>query len=78
MYIVFDLPDDNAVAAYYNNIINQELHNWSDRYDIPYNTKIVKYSKRITFDNDESYSFFAMTWTGPEYRLVEPMQFDRS
>jgi hypothetical protein len=84
MYIEFALPTGagGTAAQYVNSLLNQELHAWSDLYDIPYNTKIVKYTKRVTFDNEELYSFFAMTWNPPNkkfrnnllnYRLIEPM-----
>jgi hypothetical protein len=63
MYIEFQLGTANdASAAQANMIINNALHEWSDRYEIPYNTKIIKYTKRITFDQDEHYSLFAMSW----------------
>ncbi len=63
MYIEFRLGTANGDgAAQANMIINNALHEWSDRYEIPYNTKIIKYTKRITFDQDEHYSLFAMTW----------------
>lgn len=60
MYIEFRLPSEQA--GFSNMILNNALHEWSDKYDIPYNTKIVKFTKRITFDKDEHYSLFAMTW----------------
>lgn len=60
MYIEFRLPAEQA--SFSNAILNNALHEWSDKYDIPYNTKIVKFTKRITFDKDEHYSLFAMTW----------------
>ena len=75
MYIVFDLSKNNLGLDIHT--VNQALYAWSDRYNIPYNTKFHKLTKRITFDNEEIYSFFAMTWTGPEYRLVDPMKVDR-
>ena len=68
MYIEFRLVAGGnghgaqSAAAHANHIINSALHEWSNKYQIPYNTKIVKYTKRITFDSDESYSLFAMTW----------------
>ncbi len=63
MYIEFQLgTKDGRGAAQANMIVNNALHEWSDRYNIPYNTKIVGYIKRITFDRDEHYSLFAMTW----------------
>jgi hypothetical protein len=84
MYIEFTLPTGagGTAASFVNGLLNQELHAWSDRYNIPYNTKLVKYTKRITFDHDETYSFFAMTWNPQHkkfrnnllnYRLIEPM-----
>ena len=85
MYIEFTLPTGagGQAAAYVNGLLNRELHAWSDQYGIPYNTKTVKYTKRITFDQEETYSFFAMTWNPKEekfknhllnYRLIEPMK----
>lgn len=64
MYIEFSLPQGAAgqAAAHANHIINCALHDWSDRYDIPYNVKNIKYFKRITFDEDAHYAFFSMTW----------------
>ena len=64
MYIEFSLPQGAAgqAALHANHIINRALHEWSDRYEIPYNVKNIKYFKRITFDDDSSYAFFAMTW----------------
>jgi hypothetical protein len=64
MYIEFSLPQGatGQAAIHANGIITRALHNWSDRYEIPYNVKNIKYFKRITFDNDAHYAFFAMTW----------------
>lgn len=84
MYIEFQLPRgaSGQAAALANKLLTQELHAWSDQYSIPYNSKIFKYTKRVTFDDDTTYSFFAMTWNPTnkkfrshllDYRLVEPM-----
>ncbi len=64
MYIEFSLPNGAAgqAAGHANMIINNELVLWSQKYEIPYKTKIVKYKKRVTFEQDEHYSLFAMTW----------------
>lgn len=66
MYIEFSLPSGlvtpGQTAFHANKIINNELVLWSQRYQIPYDTKIVKYIKRVTFEQDEHYSLFAMTW----------------
>lgn len=79
MYIEFRLPSGptGAAAAIMNNWINQEMHAWSDRYNIPYNTKITKLRKRITFDDDRHYEFFAVTWNPAhkwlDYRIVRDL-----
>jgi hypothetical protein len=57
MYLAFDLYD---IQHLHN--LNAALHAWSDRFDITYNTKTVRNIKRVTFDADETYTFFAMTW----------------
>lgn len=64
MYIEFSLRNVTVVGASArdNYLIDQALDAWSNRYQIPYRTKTVKYKKRVTFDSDESYSLFAMTW----------------
>jgi hypothetical protein len=67
MYIEFSLPTEPSATALANSIIIQYLHEWSDQYNIPYNTKLIKYTRRITFDDDAHYAFFAMTWN-PERR----------
>ena len=64
MYIEFSLPNGSAgqAAAYSNRIITMALHEWSTKYDIPFDTKIIKYIKRVTFNDDAHYSLFALTW----------------
>ena len=69
MYIEFSLPTGagGQAALHANRIITLALHEWSDRYNIPYNSKLHKYFKRVTFDDDAHYSLFAMTWN-PDQR----------
>ena len=64
MYIEFALPQGagGQAAIHASHIITQALHAWSDKYNIPYNVKNIKYFKRVTFDDDALYPFFAMTW----------------
>ena len=64
MYIEFTLPKGSAgqAAAYANRAITNALHQWSDRYNIPYNSKIHKFTKRVTFDCDDYYTLFSLTW----------------
>jgi hypothetical protein len=60
MYIEFGLP--KVLPDLANHLIDRALHSWSMHYQIPYNTKTIKYTKRVTFDHDENYSLFALTW----------------
>lgn len=57
MYIAFDLYD---IQHLHN--LNAALHAWSDRFNILYNTKTVRNIKRVTFDQDDSYTLFAVSW----------------
>lgn len=85
MYIEFRLPmgAGGMAAQHANQVLNQLLHDWSDRYNIPYNKKIVKYTVRVTFDDEKNYNLFALTWNPKtrhsfqdyfaNYRFIEPM-----
>jgi hypothetical protein len=64
MYIAFDLHE------IYLPRLNAALHAWSDRFAIPYNTKIVRNIKRVTFDLDESYTLFAVSWDNERFPFV--------
>jgi hypothetical protein len=85
MYIEFQLPTGagGMAAAYMNRDLNQELHDWADRFNIAYNKKIHKYTVRVTFDDEKIYAFFALTWAPKEswlnrYNLRDPMRIDIS
>jgi hypothetical protein len=84
MYIEFSLPKDAAgqAALYVNQILTRELNCWSKQHGIDHRTRNIKYTKRITFDDETTYSFFALTWAPKpsnfqsyllNYRLIEPM-----
>ena len=88
MYIVFDLGMDvmdAAAAPWLERFIEVELSKWSMRYDIPYRSKIFKGMKRVTFDQDQHYSLFALTWNPAhsylprkffDFKIIEPMKLD--
>lgn len=74
MYIKFELP--SQIAAEY---LDSEVKKWAQTYGIVYHKKLHKKQFRITFENDDLYSFFAMTWNPKHmnmlsYQLIEPMQ----
>ncbi len=84
MYIEFTIPSDRGgfPARYTDFSLKQNLKSWSERYNIAYRTKDVKYIVRVTFDNDCHYEFFALTWNPKadnflsyltNYRFVEPI-----
>jgi hypothetical protein len=62
MYIEFALPESTLYTVV-NNLLTHQLHCWSDQYQIPYNVKNIKQFKRITFDNEQHYVVFSMTWS---------------
>lgn len=86
MYIEFTLPQGagGMAASIANHEIGKCLQEWSDKYGgIPYRKKNIKYTVRVTFDDDKYYDFFAMTWSPSpaklsswvkNYRFIEPMQ----
>jgi hypothetical protein len=63
MYIEFNLSSGHAAT-----VIDDHLRAWSEQYKILYKTKVVKYKKRVTFENDTYYSLFALTWN-PDNKL---------
>jgi len=87
MYIEFRLASDEdksttriQIALH---IIYQDLHAWSNKYNIPYKTKLHKFTKRVMFDDPEFYSFFALTFEPTSYvsgrwSLIEPMNRPKS
>ena len=87
MYVEFRLTADDdrssIRAELALHVINRDLHAWSDRYDIPYKSKVHKLTKRIIFDDIETYSFFALTfvptsYTATRWSLIEPMNPPKS
>jgi hypothetical protein len=88
MYIEFTIPSDingihNRIPAHYTSTqLKQNLKSWAERYSIAYRTKDIRYTVRLTFDDDKLYDFFALTWNPKsenflsyltDYRFVEPM-----
>ena len=80
MYIEFQkfqLPNGTTATAWPT--IGVKLHDWAAKYNIKYRQKIIKHTLRVTFDSDESYTLFTMTWnptqhTFLKYSLIEPMK----
>ena len=79
MYIEFQLPPGNGgiTASHALGVILNQFRKWAEKHSIEYRQKIIKHTLRITFDSDESYTLFALTWVADPkhpswttYRLI--------
>jgi hypothetical protein len=76
MYIEFQLPSGSAgqAAAHSWATIRRAVSAWAEQHEIPYTTKLIKYTARIVFDDDTLCNFFALSYTGPgRFRIVDPL-----
>lgn len=64
MYIEFHLPQGagGMAGAHALYTIRTRLAAWAEKYNIKYKTKTIKYTLRVTFDSDEYYTLFGLTW----------------
>ena len=65
MYIEFRLPRGAGgpdQASYALSIVQKKLVLWAAKYEVEYRTKVFKYTLRVTFDSDEYYTLFGLTW----------------
>jgi len=74
VYIEFTLPQGPngitvlAPAMQASNIVAKKLSAWAQKYNVEYKTKTIKYKVRVTFDLDEYYTLFGLTWVlDPKY-----------
>jgi hypothetical protein len=77
MYIEFRLPQGGQAANYAHYVLRNEVKKWAIKYNIQYKTKAIKYTFRVTFDSDECYTLFNLTWipdphhpSWTNYRLI--------
>ena len=81
MYIEFDLVTAEWGPTWYQALstIQDEMNSWGNQYSIQFREKTIKYKYRVTFDQDQTYSFWAMTWnpkqikTLAQYRIVSDL-----
>lgn len=64
MYIQFQLPSGagGMAAQHALSVIREELESWGKKHQIPYRTKLHKYTFRICLESDEHYTFFQLSW----------------
>ena len=76
MYIEFRLPTGagGMAAACAVTILRSQIAKWADVHDIPYKTKIHKYTFRLCLESDADYTLFQLSWTNRmiEYAIVHP------
>ena len=75
MYIEFDLLPDVDMAPGHRSttnlrIIQDAMNSWGNRYSIRFREKTIKYTHRITFDQDDSYTFWAMSWNSEQHKIL--------
>ena len=71
MYIEFDLKKN------FDPLVQVEIRQWAEQFNIQYNIKINKQILKLTFVNNELYSFFCLTWNPKHswtYKLIEPLK----
>lgn len=85
MYLQFSWPDNgHAHPAILDSVLQKALKDWSKQYQIQFRIKHHKWTTRVTFDNDNHYDFFRLSWRPrhenshvqaylTNYRLIEPM-----
>ena len=79
MYIEFRLPTGagGQAAAHANYMLKQKLEQWSALYGIHLRRKTVKYTVRVTFDDDRFYTYFATTWKSAnswqDFRIISDL-----
>jgi len=70
VYIEFELPTNgyhSMLAAH-----KMAVAAWAKKQEIKYVDKNIKFKYRVTFDQDEHYTIFTLTWDWPfEYRLID-------
>lgn len=70
MYIEFRLPQGagGGTATHALAVLRDRLYNWAAKYQVEHRTKVFKYTLRITFDSDDLYTLFGLTWVAdPKY-----------
>jgi len=68
-------------AAHAVNVIKKEIASWASKYNVEYRTKVVKYTFRLSFNNEQDYVHFQLSWNpdsfaAKRYTIVEPGQIN--
>lgn len=81
MYIEFWLPSGagGMAAAHATGVIRKEIESWASKYNMVYRTKVVKYTLRLSFNSDQDYVHFQLSWNpssyaATRYTIIDPSQ----
>jgi hypothetical protein len=76
MYIEFRLPNGagGMAAGYALSSIRHDIEIWAEKHNIPYKTKLHKYTFRLCLNTDKEYTQFALTWN-PEHEPSNYFEF---
>ena len=76
MYIEFRLLKRSDLATGRSlRHIKQHLDSWCAKYQVPNSKqKTIKYTHRITFDADEYYTLFSLTWNTEKLPILDRWQ----
>ena len=69
MYVEFRLPSGagGIAAGHAAHMIRREIEAWAEKYNIPYKTKIHKYTLRLCLESDAAYTHFQLSWDSKSY-----------
>jgi len=71
VYVEFELPQHEGYHAMLSSY-KMAVSTWAREQHIQFKDKDIKYKYRVTFDRDEHYTIFALTWNWPfEYKLID-------
>jgi hypothetical protein len=77
MYIEFQIS--TAIPLLWISAIDNDVHAWAEKFDIPYKTKTVKYTHRVILTCKEHYTLFGLSFDSElDWRFVEPMSIDKT
>lgn len=62
------LVENGIAETHALRVLRYKLHKWTEKYHLESRTKIFKHTLRVTFDLDDSYTLFVLTWVrDPQY-----------
>jgi hypothetical protein len=70
MYVRFEIEYRSQLEY-----LKNEITDWAHKNNIRFQQKTVKNHHKLTFDNDQHYSSFALTWRGPPFEIIDSKKY---